>query len=356
MGDNKVLLFTRERSSQMGAIYLGHDRTSLAQRTTYLLHSREMTAPATAATADDPRWLELAIETDAELAEAISEAIFPHVEGGVALEQINQRLNDGTTADRWEDEAATGPVIVRAYLPFDVTLEERRAKVEQALFYLNMVRPVPQPTYREVTQSDWANAWKASFKPLRIGKRILIRPSWVDEAVAGAQPDDIILALDPGMAFGTGLHPTTQLCAMALEERVTPGMRVLDVGHGSGVLSILAAKLGAREVLGVDTDVEAVRVGEENAAINGMLVITRFARGSYDSTKETFDLVVANILAKVIVTMLGSGLAARGNLFVFSGILDHQAPDVIAAAEAAGLILIEQKQMLDWVGLVCAKK
>jgi ribosomal protein L11 methyltransferase len=310
----------------------------------------------TAAQADDRRWLEFSIETDAELAEAISEAIFPHVEGGVALEQVNQRLNDGTTADRWEDEAAAGPVVVRAYLPIDATLDERRTKVEQALFYLNMVRPVPQPAYREVAQSDWANAWKASFKPLRIGKRILIRPSWVDEAEAGAQPDDIVLALDPGMAFGTGLHPTTQLCALALEERVTPGMRVLDVGHGSGVLSILAAKLGAREVLGVDTDAEAVRVGEENAAINGTLAITRFARGSHDSTHETYDLVVANILAKVIVMMLGSGLAERGKLFIFSGILDHQAPEVLAAAEAAGLMLIEQKHMFDWVGLVCAKK
>jgi ribosomal protein L11 methyltransferase len=307
-------------------------------------------------TANDRHWIELSIETDAELAEAISEAIFQYVEGGVALEQVYRGLNDGTTADRWEDEAASGPVVVRAYLPVDATLEERRTKVEQALFYLNMVRPIPQPSYRDVAQSDWANAWKASFKPLRIGRRILIRPSWIDESDAGAQPGDIVLALDPGMAFGTGLHPTTQLCAMALEERVWPGMRVFDVGHGSGVLSILAARLGASAVLGADTDEEAVRVGQENAAINGTAAVTRFAHGSHTSSSETYDIVVANILARVIVAMLDGGLTARGRLFIFSGILDTQATDVKTAAEAAGLALIEQKQMLDWVGLVFEKK
>ena len=303
----------------------------------------------------DPRWLELAIETDAELAEAISEAIFPHVEGGVALEQVNVRLTDGATADRWEDEAAAGPVIVRGYLPMDDTLEERRTKVEQALFYLNMVRPIPQPSYREVAQSDWANSWKASFKPLRIGQRVLIRPSWIDAHEAGAQPDDIVLALDPGMAFGTGLHPTTQLCAMALEERVQPGWRVFDVGHGSGVLSILAAKLGAADVLAVDTDEEAVRVGRENAEINGVGNIVRVQQGTHDSTSEVFDLVVANILAGVIVSMLGSGLAQRGQRFIFSGILDTQAEAVKNAAASAGLTLAEQKQLTDWVCLVFGK-
>jgi ribosomal protein L11 methyltransferase len=300
----------------------------------------------------NPRWLELAIETNAELAEAISESIFPHVEGGVALEQVNQRLTDGTTADRWEDEAAAGPVVVHAYLPMDDTLEERRTKVEQALFYLNMVQPIPKPVYKVVAQSDWANAWKASFKPLRIGQRVLIRPSWVDTAEAGAQPNDIVLALDPGMAFGTGLHPTTQLCAMALETELRSGWSVFDVGHGSGVLSILAAKLGARSVLAVDTDVEAVRVGLENVQLNGVSDRVQVAQGTHSFTGETFDLVVANILAGVIVSMLDNGFAARGQRFIFSGILDTQTDTVKQAAAAAGLIFVGQKSMLDWVCLI----
>lgn len=306
-------------------------------------------------TTNNPRWLELAIETDEELAEAISEAIYPHVEGGVALEQVNRRLLDGATADRWEDESAAGPVVVRAYLPMDDTLEQRRTKVEEALFYLNMVRPIPQPAYKEVAQSDWANAWKVNFKLLRIGERILIRPTWIDETEAGAQAGDIVLALDPGMAFGTGLHPTTQLCLMALEQHVTAGMSVFDVGHGSGVLSILAAKLGARNVLAVDTDEEAVRVGRENAEANGVSAHIRVAQGTHDSTRETFDLVVANILAGVIVKMLGSGLANRGPLFIFSGILDTQAEDVIRAANDAGLQLAGRKGIADWVCLVFRK-
>src|SRR5207253_819134 len=113
--------------------------------------------------------------------------------------------NDGAV-DRWEDEVATGPVIVRAYLPVDDTLEERRQQVEYALRCLNLVAPVPMPTYRPIAQADWAEAWKVAFKPLRIGNRILIRPSWIE---VEPQPDDIVIALDPGLAFGTGLHPTT---------------------------------------------------------------------------------------------------------------------------------------------------
>lgn len=300
------------------------------------------------------QWLELEIETDAELAEAISEAIFPHVEGGVALEQINH-IDKAPTVDRWEDEAATGTVFVRAYLPKDETLESRRAKVEQALFYLNMVRPIPKPTYREVAQSDWSEAWKSNYKPLRIGKRVVIRPSWLDKNSTDdiyLSNDDIVLALDPGMAFGTGLHPTTQLCAMALEERVAPGMRVFDVGTGSGILAILAVKLGARSVLAVDTDDESVRATRENVEINGATDRVEIAKGSFDSTREIFDLVVANILAGVIVTMLKNGLAQRGKLFIFSGILDNQADDVIRAAQNAGLTFVEQKQIADWICLV----
>lgn len=304
---------------------------------------------------DDPRWLELAIETDAELAEAISEAIFPYVTGGVALEQANQLLANGKTADRWEDEAASGPVVVRAYLPHDESLEARRAKVELALFYLNMVRPIPQPSYREVAQSDWANAWKTSFKPLRIGKRVVIRPSWMDEVEADTRRDDIVLALDPGMAFGTGLHPTTQLCALALQDYVQPGTHLFDVGSGSGVLSILAAKLGAREVLGVDTDEEAVRAGRENATLNGVSERVKIERGSHNATADRYDLVVANILAGVIVKMLNEGLGERAPLFIFSGILDSQAEEVRRAAEAAGLGVREQRQMQDWVCLICNK-
>ncbi len=295
-------------------------------------------------------WLELSLETTPELAEAICDAIYPHVEGGVALEQLNDNQH---SADRWEDEISTGPVIVRAYLPKDETLEERRLKVEQALAYLGMIQPIPKPTYKDVQQSDWAHSWKVNFKPLRIGKRVLIRPSWIDRSEVDFRPDDIELALDPGMAFGTGLHPTTQLCAAALEDIVQPGIRVLDVGSGTAILSILAIKLGAASVLGVDIEQESVDAGRENSQINGVADKIQIELGSFDSALGVYDLVVANILAGVIVKMLGSGLATRGRRFIFSGILDTQCADVEKALDQAGLRLVAKKQMLDWMCLVC---
>ncbi len=302
-------------------------------------------------------WVELSLETTPELAEAISDALFPLVDGGVSLEQMNR--TEGT-ADRWEDEAASGPVIVRAYLEKNEQLAERRSKVEQTLFYLNMVQPVPQPKFRDVAQSDWSEAWKENYKPLRIGRRLVIRPSWISpdaDAAHGIEirSDDIVLALDPGMAFGTGLHPTTQLCAAALEDVVTPGMRVFDVGTGSGILAIYAVKLGAASALAVDTDPESVRVTEENIAINGVASSIEVRQGSFDVPQadgEPYDLLVANILAGVIMSMLRDGLAARGRRFVFSGILDTQADAVVSEAESRGLRLIERRQMLDWVGLI----
>lgn len=299
---------------------------------------------------ENPKWLELAIETNSELAEAISEAIYPYVEGGVATEQL---ASDQNAVDRWEDEVATGPVIVRGYIPLDGTLEERRAKVEYALKCLNLVMPVPMPTYRSIAQADWAEAWKVAFKPLRIGAHILVHPTWIDIT---PQPNDVVIALDPGLAFGTGLHPTTQLCGMAMESRVAPGMRVLDVGSGSALLSILAAKLGATEVLGVDTDPEAVRVGHENAQNNGVGDIVKIDAGSFDRASGVYDIVIANILAGVIIKMLGNGLATVGHCFILSGILDTQVNQVYDAVVQAGLEVVERKQITDWVCLVCSAK
>jgi ribosomal protein L11 methyltransferase len=296
---------------------------------------------------DNPEWLELAIETNSELAEAISEAIYPYVEGGVATEQLASNHN---AVDRWEDEVATGPVIVRGYLPMDGTVEERRAKVEYALRCLNLVLPVPMPKYRSIAQADWAEAWKVAFKPLRIGTHILVHPSWIDIV---PEPNDVVISLDPGLAFGTGLHPTTQLCGMAMEGRVLPGMRVLDVGSGSALLSILAAKLGATEVLGVDIDPEAVRVGHENAEKNGVDGVVKVDAGSFDHANGVYDIVIANILAGVIIKMLANGLALVGNQFIFSGILDTQVIQVREAIAQAGLDIVEQKEIADWVCLVC---
>ena len=307
-------------------------------------------------------WLELSLETTPELAEAISDALHDHVDGGVVMEQLNDPQR---SFDRWEDEHATGPVIVRGYLPNDDTLEDRKERVAFALRCMNMVMSdqhmplVPMPNYKIVQREDWAETWKENFKPLRIGSRVLICPSWVDPATLERRADDILLLLDPGQAFGTGLHPTTQLCAGALETTMPQLMaivaadpvRVLDVGSGTSILSIIAAKLGAAEVLGVDIEEEAVAAGTANARTNGVSGVVTSELGSWDApgVRGPYHVVVANILAPVIIKLLGQGMARVGHAFIFSGILDSQAADVVAAIEKVGLIHTGTTQMLDWV-------
>ncbi|MFN3705741.1 MAG: 50S ribosomal protein L11 methyltransferase [Thermoflexales bacterium] len=297
------------------------------------------------------RWLELSLETDAETAEAIHEALFPIVGGRVALEQLH--CPDAAPADRWENEAPQGPVIVRAWLALDQPeADQTRARVERALAALRLIRPLPAGRWREVRQSDWAEAWRTAFHPLRIGERLLIRPSWIQAEAVEARPGDITIVLDPGMAFGTGLHPTTQLCALAMMKHIQADERVLDVGCGSGILSILAAKLGASVVLGVDTDAEAVRVSRENAALNGVADRVRFAHGSFELADQVHDWAIANILAPVIARLLAEGLANYGRRFIFSGILKSQEEQVRRACEEARLSLCEEQQLGDWVALV----
>ncbi len=300
------------------------------------------------------RWLECSLETDAETAEAIHEALFPIVSGRIALEQTNGAA--GVAVARWEDEAPQGPVIVRAWIALDEPdTHERCTQVERALAALRLIRPLPQPSWRETRQSDWTEAWRASFQPLRIGERVLIRPSWSAADATARRSGDIEIVLDPGMAFGTGLHPTTQLCVQAMLDYVQPGDRVLDVGCGSGILSILAAKLGATAVMGVDTDAEAVRVSEENARLNAVGDHVRFAHGSFEQAERRYDLVVANILAPVIARLLADGLAERGCRFIFSGILDAQMAEVQVACDQTNLRVLEMRHSGDWVVLVAQR-
>jgi ribosomal protein L11 methyltransferase len=206
-----------------------------------------------------------------------------------------------------------------------------------------------------VVEEDWADAWKERFYPMRVGKSIVVKPTWREFEVA---PGDVILELDPGMAFGTGLHPTTQMCLLALEERIEPGMCVLDLGTGSGILALAAAKLGAAVVLAVDTDPVAVTAAQENVQRNGVAERVTVIRGSLDYTTDTYDLLVVNILAKVIVALAEEGLAERvkpRGQWVAAGIIEPQVGEVVAALEAAGLQVTAQRQISDWVTLIGKK-
>ena len=156
---------------------------------------------------------------------------------------------------------------MRAYLAVEPGLDEKRRQVEEALWHLRQIASIPEPQFRTVVEEEWANAWKEHFHVTRIGQRLVVKPSWREYT---PQADDIVLELDPGMAFGTGLHPTTQMCLLALEKYVRGGERVLDLGTGSGILAIAAVKLGAAACLATDIDPVAVEAARANVAANGV--------------------------------------------------------------------------------------
>ena len=284
-------------------------------------------------------WLEVSVTVENEAAEVVAEVLFRYAHRGVAIE---------AGPEGW----SAGPVTVRAYLPTDDQLWAKKRRIEEALWHLGQIRPVPAPTFRTVAEVDWAEAWKERLDVLRIGQHIVIRPSW---RVYAPEPEDVMIQLDPGMAFGTGLHPTTQMCLVALEELNRPGASVLDMGTGSGILAIAAAKLGAEHVLAVDNDPVAVKTARGNVAANGVQDIVRVARGSLADVSGSYDLVVVNILAKVIVEMAHAGLAMRvraGGTLIAAGIITDQSAQVVAALEQNGLVLVEQRQIEDWVCLL----
>lgn len=293
-------------------------------------------------------WIEISLVVDGEAAEAVAELLQRYGHQGVAIEQ------DGIEAEAWDDGdiPPITTLTVRAYIPADNRAEDAKQRLESALGHMSLMYPMPRPVYKIVQEDDWAEAWKAHYHPIRIGKKLFIRPLWIDTE---PQPDDILIALDPGMAFGTGTHPTTQLCMEALEDLVQPGVKALDLGCGSGVLAIVAAKLGANSILALDIDPLAIQVTNENAAQNNVADKITAQEGSLESlvaSPRRFDLIVVNIIAKVIIAMCANHLGEvvrPGGLALFSGIIDEQAPEVEAALRQTGLEPYTRRQQGDWV-------
>jgi ribosomal protein L11 methyltransferase len=301
------------------------------------------------------RWIEVATRVDNEAVEAVAELFQRYAHGGVVIDYATEPGQEIA----WDEPAvlaAGQPVTVRGYLPRSRDGARRRRQLEQALWHLAAIWPMSEPTVREVREEDWANAWKEHFFAHRVGERLVIKPSW-REFEGG--PGDLVVTLDPGMAFGTGLHPSTRLCLLALERAVRAGDRVLDVGTGSGILALAAARLGAERVLAVDLDEVAVEAARANAEANGLTASVEVARGSVEAAPagQTYDLVLANIIARVIIE-LAPALAARvrpGGRLVASGILALRRDEVAAALAAAGLTVEETLEEADWVALLCAR-
>lgn len=299
-------------------------------------------------------WLELSIEADLEAVEAVSEILGRLAPGGTSIEPGFELTDEGLGA-RID---LSRPAIVRAYLAArDPAAAERAvAETTEALGHLQAfgLRPMGELRTRVVDEADWAEAWKSHFPVLRVGRRVVIRPTWRRHR---RRPDDVVLALDPGMAFGTGLHPTTRLCLAAIESLADRGLLaeadVLDVGCGSGILAIAAVRLGAANALGLDTDPIAIEATVANARRNRLRRRIVASVGSLPADGGPYDVVLANLIAGVLVPLaplLHEALAAGGALLA-SGIFVDREVDVRSAFEAAGLEIVSRIAEGEWVAL-----
>ena len=296
---------------------------------------------------------------DIEAVEAVSEILGRVAPGGTSVEPAFELVDEGLAA-RIDPSR---PSIVRAYVPArDPAMVERAvAEATEALGHLQAfgLRPIGELTTRVVHEDDWAEAWKAHFPVLRVGRRLVIKPTWRRHR---ASPDDVVLALDPGMAFGTGLHPTTRLCLAALDGLADRGVvdraRVLDVGCGSGILAIAAAKLGAASVLGVDTDPIAIEATAANAGRNRLRRRIVARHGSLPSGENPFDVVLANLIASVLIALasqLRDELRAGGTLLA-SGIFVDREDEVRHAFGVAGLDVIGRSAEGEWIALETVRR
>jgi ribosomal protein L11 methyltransferase len=312
-------------------------------------------------TSADAAWLELSVVADAEAVEVVSEILSRVAPGGTSVEPAFELVDEGLGAR----VDVTRPATVRAAIPAGDRTAARAAirRVREDLGHLQAfgLRPIGDLDVRVVLESDWAEAWKRHIGVMRIGRRVVIRPSWRRHRGAA---DDVVVALDPGMAFGTGLHPTTRLCVAGIERWADLGYlahgtardgsaRVLDVGCGSGILSIVAARLGAGEVVGVDTDPIAVEATTANARRNRVARRLHAHAGSLPEAGGPYDLVVANLIASVLVALadrLAEAVTPGGRVLT-SGIFLDRESDVAAALAGAGLRAAGRTAEGEWVAL-----
>ena len=300
-------------------------------------------------------WAEIACEVPAEMVDALADFLVELTGNGVGVENLHL---DTFSLDSLED---TPTKTVKGYLPLDDSLEEMRIRVEQFLAQKGPEFPgftYMPPVVSVIRNEDWANNWKVHFKPVRIGERLVIKPTWEEyQKVAG----DLVIQIDPGMAFGTGAHPTTRMCLESLERicfNESGGKLpdpVLDVGTGSGVLSIAAALMGATRITAVDIDPEAVRVTRENLELNGVADVVAASTTNLGDLPGEYGVVVANILAEELVRLADQLTAkvAPGGWLILSGILSEKEEFVCAAFTT--LTRTENPKEAEWCCLTFRK-
>jgi ribosomal protein L11 methyltransferase len=324
-------------------------------------------------------WQEISIHTTEEAIEMISNFFHELGAGGVSIEESGtlNKVRDTTYGQLYDtplNDIPEGEAEIKAY--FGEPAEEMDGYVEQLKQFIIVLRDEigidvghAAIEHREVDEEEWATAWKQYYKPLRISERITVKPTW--ETYTPERADELIIELDPGMAFGTGTHPTTSLCLQTLEKKLQPGMNVIDVGTGSGVLAIAAALLGAGRVLGLDLDPVAVNSARENVTLNklddkimiaesdllGILRDDSLSANGQLGLQLPVELVVANILAEVILLFVSDVYEALlpGGVYIASGIFKNKEEAVSQGLLAAGFTIESIERDQDWVAFVAKK-
>lgn len=305
------------------------------------------------------KWSEISIQTSHEATEAVANIFHDLGASGVVIEDP-ELINTYRRSGSWDycdipEELETEIVTVKAYLPVDEFLDEKLRVFEERINNLpehNLDKGRGYIHCREVQEEDWASSWKEFFHPARVSEHIVIKPSWEDYLPC---EDDIVIELDPGMAFGTGTHHTTAMCIRSLESVIKPGHTVFDVGTGSGILAVAAAKLGAAFVHAIDLDPVAVRVATENVAFNKVSETVKTAQGDLlTGVTGKADVIVANIIADIIIKMLPDVRTRLINagIFIASGIISERLSDVTQALLENGFGIDKVSEEGGWVAIV----
>lgn len=311
------------------------------------------------------KWIEVQIKTTTEAVEAVSNILYEAGVGGVAIEDPKDVLMRTEGEEDWDyiDSKLLDQdfecVIVKGYFPESEDLIDKieliRQNVEKIPQY-ELDKGLGEVTTSAVYEKDWAHAWKKYYKPKKVGEKIVIKPTWEDYE---EEDGDLIIELDPGMAFGTGTHETTIMCIRELEKYVTEDVTVFDVGCGTGVLSVAAAKLGAKKVIGVDLDPVSVKVSNENIAINNVENRIDIREGNLlDVIDQEADIIVANIIAEIIAKLsedIPRFLKGNG-IFISSGIILDKIPMVQEALINQGLDIVETIELGEWACIVSRLK
>ena len=284
--------------------------------------------------------------------EAVADVLRRYSSGGVSIEEPLLSQGDSVSID------ASRPALVRAYLRRDERLPSQKRALRRDLSRLALDVALPRLRGRWVHEEDWAEAWKRHFHIERVGRRLVVSPRWREYR---SRPDEIVIRLDPGMAFGTGQHPTTRMCLLALERHVLAGCRLLDLGTGSGILAIAAAGLGAGEVIALDTDELAVDVARDNLAANAVDGRVTVALGSLggawplsDPYHGAFDRLVANISSAAVIELAPELVSSlkKGGIGITGGISDRRCGECRQALQEAGANILQVMSEGDWRTLI----